>query len=70
MRVERLRLTNVGPIQEANIEFGDLTILVGPQATGKSIFLQFLKLPARTPGRRSAADRRSAAWPSTASGSP
>jgi hypothetical protein len=41
---ERLTLRNIGPIREANVRFGDLTILVGPQATGKSIFLQFLKL--------------------------
>ncbi len=40
----RLQLKNVGQIQDANIEFGDLTVLVGPQATGKSIFLQFLRL--------------------------
>jgi hypothetical protein len=41
---ERLKLENIGPMTEADVEFGDLTILVGPQATGKSIFLQFLKL--------------------------
>jgi len=39
-----LSLKNVGPIKKADVEFGDLTVLVGPQATGKSIFLQFLKL--------------------------
>ena len=44
MSNERLQLKNIGPISEADIQFGDLTILVGPQATGKSIFLQFLKL--------------------------
>ena len=44
MLKERLNLKNVGPITEADVQFGDLTILVGPQATGKSIFLQFLKL--------------------------
>lgn len=33
-----------GPIESADIEFGDLTVLVGPQATGKSIFLQLFKL--------------------------
>jgi len=41
---DRLKLKNIGPLTEADIEFGDLTILAGPQATGKSIFLQFLKL--------------------------
>lgn len=40
----RLELNNVGQITKANIEFGDLTVLVGPQASGKSIYLQFLKL--------------------------
>jgi AAA domain, putative AbiEii toxin, Type IV TA system len=41
---QTLRLKNIGPISEADIQFGDLTILVGPQATGKSIFFQFLRL--------------------------
>jgi predicted ATP-dependent endonuclease of OLD family len=40
----RLQLKHVGQIEDADIEFGDLTVLVGPQATGKSIFLQFLRL--------------------------
>jgi AAA15 family ATPase/GTPase len=40
----QLRVANVGPIQEAAVSFGDLTVLVGPQATGKSLFLQTLKL--------------------------
>ena len=42
--VDRIRANNIGPIREADIRFGDLTIFVGPQATGKSIFLQVLKL--------------------------
>jgi energy-coupling factor transporter ATP-binding protein EcfA2 len=40
----KLTLQNVGQLNEAEVEFGDLTVLVGPQASGKSIFLQFLKL--------------------------
>ncbi len=40
----RLCVENVGPIKKADVEFGDLTVLVGAQASGKSIFLQFLKL--------------------------
>lgn len=40
----RLRIENFGPISEAEVEFGDLTVLVGPQATGKSLFLQTFKL--------------------------
>src|SRR6266700_6613449 len=39
-----LRLQNIGQIRDAELRFGDLTVLVGPQATGKSIALQFLKL--------------------------
>ena len=41
---ERLRIENFGPIVEAEVEFGDLTVFVGPQATGKSLFLQIFKL--------------------------
>ena len=47
--VQRLTVRNLGPIVEADVEFGDLTVLVGPQATGKSIFLQMLKLVVDTP---------------------
>lgn len=39
-----LKIQNLGQIREANLSFGDLTVLVGPQATGKSIALQLLKL--------------------------
>jgi predicted ATP-dependent endonuclease of OLD family len=44
MSVHTLEATNLGPIKHAQIRFGDLTVFVGPQATGKSILLQFLKL--------------------------
>jgi energy-coupling factor transporter ATP-binding protein EcfA2 len=40
----RLDVAALGPIREASLEFGDLTVLVGPQASGKSILLQSLKL--------------------------
>lgn len=42
--IESLYLENFGPIKEANITFGDLTVIIGPQATGKSILMQTLKL--------------------------
>jgi predicted ATP-dependent endonuclease of OLD family len=42
--MENLKIKNLGPITDANISFGDLTLLVGPQASGKSILLQLLKL--------------------------
>lgn len=44
MNPTRLVIDNVGQIRNADISFGDLTVLVGPQATGKSIVLQLLKL--------------------------
>lgn len=42
--MEHLKIKSFGPIDEADVHFGDLTILVGPQASGKSIFIQLLKL--------------------------
>lgn len=42
--VNRIRAKNIGPVREADIRLGDLTVFVRPQATGKSIFLQMLKL--------------------------
>ncbi len=42
--MQKLKIKSFGPIKEANISFGDLTLLVGPQASGKSIFIQLLKL--------------------------
>jgi predicted ATPase len=38
-----LEVTDFAQIQQARIEFGDLTVLVGPQASGKSLLLQWLK---------------------------
>ena len=43
-RKNRLIVENLGPIKKADVTFGDLTVLVGPQASGKSIFLQAFKL--------------------------
>ena len=42
--MDHLTLKSFGPIADANIEFSDLTLLVGPQASGKSILLQLIKL--------------------------
>jgi hypothetical protein len=39
-----LEVRNFAQIEHARIEFGDLTVLVGPQATGKSLLLQWLKV--------------------------
>lgn len=42
--MKQLKITQFGPIDQGDIEFGDMTIMVGPQATGKSLFLQLLNL--------------------------
>ena len=41
---DRIVVKNFGPIREVNVELGDLTILIGAQASGKSLFLQMFKL--------------------------
>ncbi len=40
----RLSIEHFGPLRCIDVAFGDLTVIVGPQATGKSIFLETLKL--------------------------
>lgn len=42
--MKTLEVKNFGPIKNANVSFGDMTILIGAQASGKSLFLQLLKL--------------------------
>ncbi|WNG24158.1 AAA family ATPase [Cystobacter fuscus] len=44
MAADVLEVRNLGQIAHARIEFGDLTVLVGPQAAGKSLLLQTWKL--------------------------
>ncbi|MBL9007154.1 MAG: ATP-binding protein [Myxococcales bacterium] len=43
-KAPRLKASQLGPIQAADITFGDLTVLLGPQASGKSLLLQTLRL--------------------------
>lgn len=43
-RGHHLEVRNFAQIDRARIDFGDLTVLVGPQGSGKSLLLQFLKL--------------------------
>ena len=42
--MKRIKVTSLGQIPEADISFGDLTVFVGEQASGKSILLQLVKL--------------------------
>ena len=44
MNIHKISLENVGQLKSADVEFGDLTVLVGQQATGKTVFLEILKL--------------------------
>lgn len=41
--MESLQIKNFGPIGNVSVNFGDLTFIVGPQASGKSLFLELLK---------------------------
>jgi predicted ATP-dependent endonuclease of OLD family len=43
MTVSVLSVRNFAQIAEATIGLADLTVLVGPQGTGKSLLLQWLK---------------------------
>lgn len=49
-RSARLSIENFAQIQKADLTFGDLTVLVGAQGTGKSLALQWFK--AAVDGRR------------------
>ena len=46
----KFSLRNFAQIHSAELDFGDLTVLVGPQATGKSLALQALKFAVDRPG--------------------
>lgn len=61
-RKRLLQIANFGPIKSADVQFGDLTVLVGPQATGKSIFLQTLKLFVDLPHIKSEFMRAGVDW--------
>jgi len=41
--MKHLEVKSFGPLSHADITFGDLTVLVGPQATGKSLLVQLVK---------------------------
>ncbi len=43
-KIETLKIEQFGPLQEADVKIGDITLLVGPQASGKSLFIQMLNL--------------------------
>ncbi|MEN8217044.1 MAG: hypothetical protein ABFS56_11895 [Pseudomonadota bacterium] len=41
---DKIEVKCLGQIAEGTIKLGDLTVLVGPQGSGKTLFLQWLKL--------------------------
>lgn len=44
VRSRRLEVRRFAQLERVDVEFGDLTVLVGPQASGKSLVLQLFKL--------------------------
>lgn len=38
MAMTKLKVENFGPIKSVDVSLGDLNILIGPQASGKSLF--------------------------------
>lgn len=42
--MDKFVVENLGPIAKAEVDFGDLTILTGPQASGKTLFLETFTL--------------------------
>ena len=46
--MKSLTLRKLGQLKDADIRFGDLTVLIGKQATGKTLFLEMLKLAVDT----------------------
>ena len=56
----RLRVENFAQIEKVDLRFGDLTVLVGAQGTGKTLVLEWLK--AALDGRQLAARLRDAGY--------
>ena len=40
MAMTKLKVENFGPIKSVDVSLGDLNILIGPQVSGKSLFLE------------------------------
>lgn len=58
----KLHILNFGPIRDAKVTLGDLNISVGPQASGKSLFWQLLKLLLDAPTVRDEFRRFNIEW--------
>lgn len=62
MKPARLTVRNLGPIREAAVDFGDLTVLTGPQASGKTILLATLKFILDAGPMKAALSRAGLTW--------
>jgi hypothetical protein len=58
----KFQLQHFGPIASADVELGDLTVAVGPQATGKSLLWQTLKLALDSRAIRARFERAGISW--------
>ena len=58
----KLQIENLGPIARADVTLGDLTVAVGPQATGKSVLWQMLKLALDARAVRQRFERAGIVW--------
>jgi len=58
----KLHIENFGPLPHAAVTLGELNVSVGPQATGKSLFWQLLKLLLDAPTIRAELCRFSSDW--------
>lgn len=61
--IHSIQIKNLGPIASADVHFGDLTLFVGPQASGKSIVLQVMKLLKDKDSIRQIVEDNNFAWP-------
>lgn len=64
----RLQIKNFGPIKAADVTLGDLNVSIGPQASGKSLFWQLLKLLLDAPSVRDEFHRYNIDWGKDAKG--
>jgi len=62
MSLPTLRIKKFAQLRQVDVAFGDLTVLVGPQATGKSLVLQLLKLAVDSTRVAGTLRRRGFAW--------
>lgn len=46
--MKNIKIYNFAQIKNIDVDLGDLTLLIGPQASGKSLFLQLVKLIANS----------------------